>query len=233
MGSDSDLPVMQGAIDVLIEFDVPYEARIVSAHRTPDVMVTYARTAAERGLQVIIAGAGGAAHLPGMTASMTPLPVIGVPVPLERLDGLDSLLSIVQMPKGIPVATVAVGNATNAGLLAVRILGAADTAAPRPHGRVPGHARRARHREGRRAPRAEPLAPILAPRLAARVPERGGAPPEGGAPRMLQPSCAITSCSKWSTASTLLRRRTARSCRDRPMACDCSPSSRSRARSSR
>ena len=128
MGSDSDLPVMQGAIDVLIEFGVPYEARIVSAHRTPDVMVTYARTAAERGLQVIIAGAGGAAHLPGMTASMTPLPVIGVPVPLERLDGLDSLLSIVQMPKGIPVATVAVGNATNAGLLAVRILGAADGA---------------------------------------------------------------------------------------------------------
>jgi 5-(carboxyamino)imidazole ribonucleotide mutase len=126
MGSDSDLSVMQDAIDVMIEFDVPYEVRIVSAHRTPDVMVTYARTAAERGLQVIIAGAGGAAHLPGMTASMTPLPVIGVPVPLERLDGLDSLLSIVQMPKGVPVATVAVGGAMNAGLLAVRILGGTD-----------------------------------------------------------------------------------------------------------
>jgi len=126
MGSDSDLPVMQGAIDVLGEFGVPYEVRIVSAHRTPDVMVEYARTAADRGLRVVIAGAGGAAHLPGMTASMTPLPVIGVPVPLQNLDGLDSLLSIVQMPAGIPVATVAVGNARNAGLLAVRMLGVAD-----------------------------------------------------------------------------------------------------------
>jgi len=126
MGSDSDLPVMQGAIDVLDEFDVASEVRIVSAHRTPDVMIDYARTAVARGLQVIIAGAGGAAHLPGMTASCTPLPVIGVPVPLEQLDGLDSLLSIVQMPAGIPVATVAVGNARNAGLLAVRILGASD-----------------------------------------------------------------------------------------------------------
>ena len=128
MGSDSDLPTMQGAIDVLVEFGVAYEVRIVSAHRTPDVMTEYARTAADRGLEVIVAGAGGAAHLPGMTASMTPLPVIGVPVPLAQLDGMDSLLSIVQMPKGIPVATVAVGNATNAGLLAVRILGAADRA---------------------------------------------------------------------------------------------------------
>ena len=128
MGSDSDLPVMQAAIDVLSEFDIPYEVRIVSAHRTPDLMVEYARTASARGLAVIIAGAGGAAHLPGMTASMTPLPVIGVPVPLAHLDGMDSLLSIVQMPKGIPVATVAVGNATNAGLLAVRILGASDSA---------------------------------------------------------------------------------------------------------
>jgi 5-(carboxyamino)imidazole ribonucleotide mutase len=126
MGSDSDLPVMQGAIDVLVEFGVPYEARIVSAHRTPDVMVEYAHGAARRGLRVIIAGAGGAAHLPGMTASMTPLPVIGVPVPLPNLDGLDSLLSIVQMPAGIPVATVAIGNARNAGLLAVRILGTSD-----------------------------------------------------------------------------------------------------------
>jgi len=126
MGSDSDLPVMQGAIDVLEELSVPFEVRIVSAHRTPDVMYDYARTAADRGLRVIIAGAGGAAHLPGMTASMTALPVIGVPVPLAQLDGLDSLMSIVQMPAGIPVATVAVGNARNAGLLAVRILGTTD-----------------------------------------------------------------------------------------------------------
>ena len=128
MGSDSDLPVMQDAIDVLRDFGVGHEVRIVSAHRTPDVMYDYARTAADRGLQAIIAGAGGAAHLPGMTASMTTLPVIGVPVPLSRLDGLDSLLSIVQMPAGIPVATVAVGNARNAGLLAVRILAATDDA---------------------------------------------------------------------------------------------------------
>jgi 5-(carboxyamino)imidazole ribonucleotide mutase len=126
MGSDSDLAVMQAAIDVLAEFGVPYEVRIVSAHRTPDVMYEYAHAAAGRGLRVIIAGAGGAAALPGMTASMTPLPVIGVPVPLGQLDGLDSLLSIVQMPGGIPVATVAVGNAKNAGLLAVRILATSD-----------------------------------------------------------------------------------------------------------
>jgi 5-(carboxyamino)imidazole ribonucleotide mutase len=126
MGSDSDLPVMQGAVDALAEFDVPHEVRIVSAHRTPDVLYDYARSAADRGLRVIVAGAGGAAHLPGMAASMTPLPVIGVPVPLEYLSGLDSLLSIVQMPAGIPVATVAVGNARNAGLLAVRILAVDD-----------------------------------------------------------------------------------------------------------
>jgi 5-(carboxyamino)imidazole ribonucleotide mutase len=126
MGSDSDLPVMQGAIDALAEFDVPYEVRIISAHRTPQAMYDYATGAVERGLKVIVAGAGGAAHLPGMTASMTPLPVIGVPVPLKYLDGLDSLLSIAQMPAGIPVATVAVGNARNAGLLAVRILATAD-----------------------------------------------------------------------------------------------------------
>ena len=126
MGSDSDLPVMQGAIEILEEFGVAHEVRIVSAHRTPDVMWDYAKQAADRGLRVIIAGAGGAAHLPGMTASMTPLPVIGVPVLLANLDGLDSLLSIVQMPAGIPVATVAVGNARNAGLLAVRILGTSD-----------------------------------------------------------------------------------------------------------
>jgi 5-(carboxyamino)imidazole ribonucleotide mutase len=128
MGSDSDLPTMQAAVDVLDEFGVASEVRIVSAHRTPDVMVDYARTAADRGIEVIIAGAGGAAHLPGMVAALTPLPVIGVPVPLAHLDGMDSLLSIVQMPKGIPVATVAVGNATNAGLLAVRILAASDRA---------------------------------------------------------------------------------------------------------
>jgi 5-(carboxyamino)imidazole ribonucleotide mutase len=126
MGSDSDLPVMQGAIDVLVEFGVAHEVRVVSAHRTPDVMVDYARGAADRGLKVVIAGAGGAAHLPGMTASMTTLPVIGVPVALKNLDGLDSLLSIVQMPAGVPVATVAVGNARNAGLLAVRMLAAHD-----------------------------------------------------------------------------------------------------------
>jgi 5-(carboxyamino)imidazole ribonucleotide mutase len=126
MGSDSDLEVMRDAVDVLEKFGVAHEVRIVSAHRTPDVMYEYARTAADRGLRVIIAGAGGAAHLPGMTASMTPLPVIGVPVPLGQLDGLDSLLSIVQMPAGVPVATVAVGNARNAGLLAVRILAAHD-----------------------------------------------------------------------------------------------------------
>ena len=126
MGSDSDLPVMQAAIDVLVDFGVPHEVRIVSAHRTPEVMVDYAKQAVDRGLKVIVAGAGGAAHLPGMTASLTPLPVIGVPVPLKQLDGLDSLLSIVQMPAGIPVATVAVGNAKNAGLLAVRILAASD-----------------------------------------------------------------------------------------------------------
>ena len=128
MGSDSDLTVMQGAIDVLAELGVAHEVRVVSAHRTPDVMYDYARTAADRGLRVIIAGAGGAAHLPGMTASMTTLPVIGVPVPLATLDGLDSLLSIVQMPGGVPVATVAIGKAgaINAALLAVSILATAD-----------------------------------------------------------------------------------------------------------
>jgi 5-(carboxyamino)imidazole ribonucleotide mutase len=126
MGSDSDLPVMQGAIDVLVEFGVAHEVRVISAHRTPDVMVDYANSAADRGLQVIIAGAGGAAHLPGMTASLTTLPVIGVPVPLKNLDGLDSLLAIVQMPAGIPVATVAIGNARNAGLLAVRMIASHD-----------------------------------------------------------------------------------------------------------
>src|SRR6187551_3302604 len=126
MGSDSDWPVMQGAAEALTEFDVPHEVRVVSAHRTPRDMLDWAAGAADRGLRVVIAGAGGAAHLPGMVASMTPLPVIGVPVPLKHLDGMDSLLSIVQMPAGVPVATVSIGGARNAGLLAVRILGAAD-----------------------------------------------------------------------------------------------------------
>ncbi|MEX2372255.1 MAG: 5-(carboxyamino)imidazole ribonucleotide mutase [Dehalococcoidia bacterium] len=128
MGSDSDLPVMRDAAQALDEMGIPHEVRVVSAHRTPDAMLDYGRTAAARGLRVIIAGAGGAAHLPGMIASVTPLPVVGVPVPLTYLDGLDSLLSIVQMPAGVPVATVAVGNARNAGLLAARILGASDEA---------------------------------------------------------------------------------------------------------
>ncbi|HZA72064.1 MAG TPA: 5-(carboxyamino)imidazole ribonucleotide mutase [Propionibacteriaceae bacterium] len=126
MGSDSDWPVMSAAATALAEFEVPYAADVVSAHRMPDAMIDYGRTAADRGLAVIIAGAGGAAHLPGMLAAVTPLPVIGVPVPLKYLDGMDSLLSIVQMPAGVPVAVVAIGNARNAGLLAVRILAAAD-----------------------------------------------------------------------------------------------------------
>ncbi|WP_426244803.1 5-(carboxyamino)imidazole ribonucleotide mutase [Nocardioides sp. LHG3406-4] len=128
MGSDSDWPVMRAAVEALAEFDVPCEADVVSAHRMPDEMLGYGRDAASRGLSVIIAGAGGAAHLPGMLAAVTPLPVIGVPVPLKHLDGMDSLLSIVQMPAGVPVATVSIGNARNAGLLAVRILAATDAA---------------------------------------------------------------------------------------------------------
>ena len=126
MGSDSDWPVMEDAATALREFGVPYEADVVSAHRMPREMIAYGESAADRGLRVIIAGAGGAAHLPGMLASVTPLPVIGVPVPLAHLDGMDSLLSIVQMPAGVPVATVSIGGARNAGLLAVRILAASD-----------------------------------------------------------------------------------------------------------
>jgi 5-(carboxyamino)imidazole ribonucleotide mutase len=126
MGSDSDWPVMEQAAEALAEFGVAYEVGVVSAHRTPQKMLAYAESAADRGLKVIIAGAGGAAHLPGMVAAATPLPVIGVPVPLKYLDGLDSLLSIVQMPAGVPVATVSIGGARNAGLLAVRILAASD-----------------------------------------------------------------------------------------------------------
>jgi 5-(carboxyamino)imidazole ribonucleotide mutase len=128
MGSSSDWDTLRAATEILAEFGIAHEARVVSAHRMPDEMFDYAEAAAGRGLRAIIAGAGGAAHLPGMTASMTALPVIGVPVPLKHLDGLDSLLSIVQMPAGIPVATMAVGNARNAGLLAVRILGVSDDA---------------------------------------------------------------------------------------------------------
>ena len=124
MGSDSDWPVMEAAADALAEFGIPFEADVVSAHRMPTEMIRYGQTAHERGLRVIIAGAGGAAHLPGMLASVTPLPVIGVPVPLKTLDGMDSLLSIVQMPAGVPVATVSIGGARNAGLLAVRMLAA-------------------------------------------------------------------------------------------------------------
>jgi 5-(carboxyamino)imidazole ribonucleotide mutase len=126
MGSDSDWPVMEAAVTVLAEFGVPTEADVVSAHRMPRDMIEYGSAAAGRGLRVIIAGAGGAAHLPGMLAALTPLPVIGVPVALAHLDGMDSLLSVVQMPAGIPVATVAVGGARNAGLLAVRILAVSD-----------------------------------------------------------------------------------------------------------
>jgi len=126
MGSDSDWPTMEAAATALDEFGIAHEADVVSAHRMPDEMLAYGRDAHGRGIQVIIAGAGGAAHLPGMLAAVTPLPVIGVPVPLKHLDGMDSLLSIVQMPAGVPVATVSIGNARNAGLLAVRILAAGD-----------------------------------------------------------------------------------------------------------
>jgi 5-(carboxyamino)imidazole ribonucleotide mutase len=126
MGSDSDWPTMKSAAEILTEFGIAHEVEVVSAHRTPDKMIAYGRSAASRGLRVIIAGAGGAAHLPGMLASVTTLPVIGVPVALAKLDGLDSLLSIVQMPAGIPVATVSIGGAANAGLLAARILGTSD-----------------------------------------------------------------------------------------------------------
>jgi 5-(carboxyamino)imidazole ribonucleotide mutase len=126
MGSDSDWPVMALAAEALQEFEVPYEVHVVSAHRMPHEMIAYGETAAGRGLKVVIAGAGGAAHLPGMLAAVTPLPVIGVPVPLKYLDGMDSLLSIVQMPAGVPVATVSIGGARNAGLLAVRVLAASD-----------------------------------------------------------------------------------------------------------
>ncbi len=127
MGSDSDWTVMSAAVDVLKRFDIPHEVEVLSAHRTPEKMLAFGKSAVERGLKVIIAGAGGAAHLPGMLASVTPLPVVGVPVPLATLDGLDSLLSIVQMPAGVPVATVSIGGAFNAGLIAVKILATSDS----------------------------------------------------------------------------------------------------------
>jgi 5-(carboxyamino)imidazole ribonucleotide mutase len=149
MGSDSDWPVMKAAGEACAEFDVPFEADVVSAHRMPDEMLAYGRDAAGRGLQVIIAGAGGAAHLPGMLAAVTPLPVIGVPVALKYLDWMDSLLSIVQMPAGVPVATVAVGNARNAGLLAVRILGAVDPALQRKMTEFQDSLRDTAHEKGR------------------------------------------------------------------------------------
>ncbi len=126
MGSDSDWPVMSDAAQLLRDFDVPFEVQVVSAHRTPEKMIAYGQSAHARGIRVIIAGAGGAAHLPGMLAAVTTLPVVGVPVPLGRLDGLDSLLSIVQMPAGVPVATVSIGGARNAGLIAVKVLAIAD-----------------------------------------------------------------------------------------------------------
>lgn len=126
MGSDSDWSVMSAAVDILKDFGVAHEVEVLSAHRTPEKMIAFGKAAASRGLKVIIAGAGGAAHLPGMLASVTELPVIGVPVPLSKLDGMDSLLSIVQMPAGVPVATVSIGGATNAGLIAVKILATSD-----------------------------------------------------------------------------------------------------------
>ncbi|MFC6354778.1 5-(carboxyamino)imidazole ribonucleotide mutase [Luethyella okanaganae] len=137
MGSDSDWNVMSDAAQLLADFEIPYEVEVVSAHRTPEKMIAYGKTAADRGLKVIIAGAGGAAHLPGMLASVTTLPVVGVPVPLGHLDGLDSLLSIVQMPAGVPVATVSIGGAKNAGLVAVKILA---TATPELTGRLASYA---------------------------------------------------------------------------------------------
>ena len=163
MGSDSDWPVMQAAVEALAEFGVPAEADVVSAHRMPADMIAFGQAAAGRGIKVIIAGAGGAAHLPGMLASVTTLPVIGVPVPLAHLDGLDSLLSIVQMPAGIPVATVSVGGARNAGLLAVRILAAADAGPRGAGGRVPGSAPGHGPRQGRAPARVARLTPRPCP----------------------------------------------------------------------
>ena len=164
MGSDSDWPTMKAAAEACEEFGVPYEADVVSAHRMPDEMLAYGREAAGRGLSVIIAGAGGAAHLPGMLAAVTPLPVIGVPVPLKYLDGMDSLLSIVQMPAGVPVATVAIGNARNAGPARGPHPRRVRPGAAHPDGAVPGLARRQRPREGQGGPRGQrPQARVLTP----------------------------------------------------------------------
>ena len=149
MGSDSDWPVMQAAAEALEEFGIAYEADVVSAHRMAEEMIEYGKAAADRGLQALIAGAGGAAHLPGMLASVTPLPVIGVPVPLKYLDGMDSLLSIVQMPAGVPVAAVAIGNARNAGLLAVRILAASDRELQQRMGEFQASLRDSAHEKGK------------------------------------------------------------------------------------
>ena len=186
MGSDSDWPVMEKAAIALQELEIPYEVDVVSAHRMPEDMVDYGRSAAERGLRVIVAGAGGAAHLPGMLASVTPLPVIGVPVPLAHLDGMDSLLSIVQMPAGVPVATVSIGGARNAGLLAARILGAGEgdeaAADPGGHGRLPGRAARGGAGQGPR-----PARPHRGDRLAG---DRAGAVPRLDA-RVLDPRAGV------------------------------------------
>jgi 5-(carboxyamino)imidazole ribonucleotide mutase len=178
MGSDSDWSVMNAAAGVLGEFEVPHEVRVVSAHRTPLGMVSYAQQAAGRGLKVIIAGAGGAAHLPGMVAALTPLPVIGVPVALKYLDGMDSLLSIVQMPAGVPVAAVSIGGARNAGLLAVRILATSDESlTQRMLAFQDELADSARAKDAALAERlAERLAEPLAERLAERLAEPGNAP---------------------------------------------------------
>ena len=187
MGSDSDWPVMEQAAVALQELEIPYEVDVVSAHRMPEEMVDYGRSAAERGLRVIVAGAGGAAHLPGMLASVTPLPVIGVPVPLAYLDGMDSLLSIVQMPAGVPVATVSIGGARNAGLLAARILGAGEgeEAGPDPggDGRLPGRAAR-----GGAWPRVARCA--TAPRGPA-SPRSAPAPSPGWTPRVLDARAGV------------------------------------------
>ena len=176
MGSDSDWPVMKAAAEALEEFDIAYEADVVSAHRMPDEMLAYGREAAGRGLAVIIAGAGGAAHLPGMLAAVTPLPVIGVPVPLKHLDGMDSLLSIVQMPAGVPVATVAVGNARNAGLLAVRILAAVRRRPAAADARLPGRAAATAQEKGKKVRSATGRASSAS--------ERPGADPRSACPKV-------------------------------------------------
>jgi 5-(carboxyamino)imidazole ribonucleotide mutase len=178
MGSDSDLETMRGAADVLAEFGVPHEVRIVSAHRTPEAMADYGKTAARRGLKVIIAGAGGAAHLPGMTAAHTVLPVIGVPVLTRALQGVDSLYSIVQMPAGVPVAAVAIGNAHNAGLLAVRILAVSDA---RLRTKLEQYRARLAAASAAKNKRLAPRRPGRPSRGTSRTPKAGGIARKGGA----------------------------------------------------